>query len=149
MRSGHWVVIGIAAVTVIAGVAVFYLDGFYHYKRADGLDAIEIGGQSVTVRDYIGLDNPALPLRLRGCFTIEDPAAAIAAGELRQDIEPFGAPFWFECWDAEQIATDLKSGRAKLILAETAGSGDFVTERLVAIYEDGRAYQWRRLRDHP
>lgn len=149
MKSGHWLVIGIAAVTAVAGAAVFYLDGFYHYKRIDGLEAIEIGGQPIAVRDYVGLDNPALPLRLRGCFTLEDPAAAIAAGEPREGVEPFGAPFWFECWDAEAIDADLKAGVATLVLAETAGSGDFVTERLVVVYADGRGYQWRRLRDHP
>ena len=148
MKSGHWVVIGIAAVTAVAGVAVFYLDGFFHYKRVEGVEAIEIGGQSVAVREYVGLDNPSLPLRLRGCFQVEDPEAAIAAGERREDIEPFGAPFWFDCWDAEQIDADLRSGEATLVLAETAGSGDFVTERFVVIYADGRGYQWRRLRDH-
>ncbi len=145
MKSGTLVALGFAAVTLIAGASIYYLQGYVYYEPVKGLETVEIGGQPFAVSDYDGLDNASLPLRLRGCFNISDPAAALAAGEPAPDALPFEAPSWFECWDVEQLANDLTSGAAQAVIAERASNEEFKTERLVAIYPDGRAYQWRRI----
>lgn len=146
MKSGTMIGIGMGAIALIVGVGVYYLQGYAYYDRVEGLDAIEIGGQSFAVSDYDGLDNESLPLRLRGCFQISDPQGALAAGEPDPEALPFEAPSWFECWDVERLASDLKSGAAKAVIAESETLGDeFRTERLVAVYPDGEAYQWRRI----
>lgn len=145
MRSGRWLVLGLVAFLAIAGAALFYLQAYHYYQRVDGATSIEIGGRDVAVRDYVGLDNPALPLRLRGCFAFEDPEAAIAAGEPLDGVRPFGAPFWFDCWDAAAIDAALRSGDAVAVLAGTGGEGDFATQTIVVVHRDGRGYLWRRL----
>lgn len=145
MKSGTLIGVGFGLVALIAGVAIFALDGVVYYHRAPALDEIEIGGQSFAVSGYDGLENETLPLRLRGCFRLADPDAALVAGDAAPGAEPFGAPFWFECWDAARIDADLKRGAARAVVAETLTQGEFVFERVVVIYPSGEAYQWRRL----
>lgn len=145
MRSGTVIGLGLAVLTVVGGAAAYYLQAYEYYDVRDGLASVDIGAQRFTVRDYRGLDNDALPLRLRGCFMLDDPEAAAAAGPPALRAEPFAAPSWFDCWDAPKIDADIKAGRATAVIAEVAGEGDFATERVVAIYPDGRAFQWRRL----
>lgn len=146
MRSGTLVGVGIGVATAVAAIAAYSLQTSF-YERVEGLDEIEIGGDAFAVSDYQGLDNDARPLRLRGCFVLDDPAAAIAAGPPADEPVPFNAPSWFECWDAAELDADLSAGRATAVVAETAGEGRFATERVVAIYPDGRAFMWRRLID--
>lgn len=147
--SGQWVgravIISMLVFAAVAGGALYYLQGFHYYQRVAGLASIEIGGQSFAVSGYEGLDNPVLPLRLRGCFRLDDPDGALSAGGEAASPAPFAAPFWFECWDPAALDADLQAGRAQAVLAEIAGEGDFETQRIVVIYPDGRAYQWRRL----
>ncbi len=145
MKSGAWVGIGLLALAAIGGIAAYALQSFVYYEEVSGLETVEIGGRAFAVSDYQGLDNPTLPLRLRGCFQIADPEGALNAAPPAEKPEPFDAPGWFECWEPERLDADLIAGRAQAVLAETAGEGEFATERVVAIYPDGRAYQWRRL----
>ena len=145
MNAGRWIVVGLAAFCVVAGAGLYYLQGYHYYERVEGVAEIEIGGEPFGVSDYVGLDNAALPLRLRGCFRLDAPDAAIAAGPSAKNAAPFAAPSWFDCWDPAQIDADLEAGRAVAVSAETAGEGDFATERIVVVYPDGRAFQWRRL----
>ncbi|MEL6318745.1 MAG: hypothetical protein AAFR16_14025, partial [Pseudomonadota bacterium] len=74
MRAGQWLTIALAGSAVIGGAAIFYLQSFVHYQQVAGLDSVRIGAERFAVRDYVGLDNPALPLRLRGCFSLVVPA---------------------------------------------------------------------------
>lgn len=146
MKSGTAIGIGFAVIAVVAGAAIYYLQGFAYYSRVDGLSAVSIGGRDFAVTEYQGLDNKSLPLRLRGCFRLADPQAALEAGTPDPEAAPFEAPFWFDCWDVERLARDLRSGAAKAVIAEQETQGDdFRTERIVAIYPDGAAYQWRRI----
>ncbi|MEO1122273.1 MAG: DUF6446 family protein [Pseudomonadota bacterium] len=145
MRAGQWIVIGMLSVAVVTGVSVYYLQNFFFYDRVTDVSSIQIGDRDFAVSEYDGLDNRARPLRLRGCFKLADPEGALAAGSLAPDAAPFDAPEWFECWDAAAIDADLKSGAAQAVLAESTTANGFTTERLVAIYPDGRAYQWRRI----
>lgn len=145
MKSGTLIGIGFAAIALIAGASIYYLQGYAYYHEVEGLDSVEIGGARFAVSGYQGLDNDSLPLRLRGCFTLADPEGALAAGEPDPDAEPFEAPSWFECWDVEQLSRDLEAGRAQAVVAARVTTGEFDTERLVAIYPDGRAFQWRRI----
>lgn len=147
MRAGQWVVVLLLGTAAIAGVSLYYLQNQYFYDRVTGVESVTIGGRAFAVSAYDGLDNASRPLRLRGCFRLADPEGAVAAGAPAEDAEPFDAPDWFECWDAAAIDEDLKAGRAQAILAESVGIEGFVTERLIAIYPDGRAYQWRRIEE--
>lgn len=143
--SGSLVALVIAATAALGGGVIYYLQNFEHYKPVTGLTEISIGGARFGVSDYDGLDHDGWPMRLRGCFKLSDPEGALAAGRATARAEPFGAPDWFECWNAAEIDADLKAGRAKAVIAETTGEGEFTRERIVVVYPDGRAFQWRRL----
>lgn len=145
MKSGTAIGLGLGVIALIGGAAMYYLQSYAYYQRQDGLEAIEIGGRRFAVSDYHGLVNDALPLRLRGCFRLADPEAALAAAPPAQNPEPFAAPGWFECWSAAAMDGDLKAGRAGAVVAAVEGEGDFAMERIVVVYPDGRGYQWRRL----
>ncbi len=157
MKSGTMIGVGLGVGAAVALAAGLWLNTFTYYEPAPPTDAVTIGGASFAVADFQGLDNASLPLRLRSCFTLADPAGAVAAGETPaltparapgqpdEPPAPFDAPYWFECWDAAAIDADLKAGRATVIVAGARRVGEFTFERLIAIYPDGRAYQWRRL----
>lgn len=145
MKSGTLIGLGLAVGAVVALAGGYYLNTYHYYQRISDVADVEIGEGRFGVSGYDGLDNPTLPLRLRSCFTLENPEAALAAGRPAPDAEPFDAPFWFECWDAERIDADLRTGAATAIVAGGHTVGEFVFERIVVIYPDGRAFQWRRL----
>ena len=118
MKSGTVIGIGVAVVTVMGAVAAYTLQNSY-YERVSDVSEITIGA----------------------------PEQALEAGPPAPKPEPFAAPSWFECWDPEQLDADLQAGRARAVIAEQSGEGDFATERVVVGYPDGRAFQWRRLQN--
>lgn len=146
-RSGSWIGIAILLIAAVGGVAIYYLRNFEHYRQVSGLEEITIDGARFAVSDYQGLDHQSWPQRLRGCFRLKDPEGALALARPAVDAVPYAAPSWFECWDAEALHAALKNGAAKAVIAESRDRGGFVQERVVAIFPDGRAYQWRRQRD--
>lgn len=145
MKSGTLIGAALGVGALVALIAGYALNTYVYYHRVDGLAAVAIGGRDFAVVEYRGLDNPSLPLRLRGCFRLQDPAGALAAGRPAPDAAPFAAPYWFDCWDAARIDADLDAGRAEAIVAEENAVGDVGFERVVVVYPDGLAYQWRQL----
>ena len=53
------------------------------------------------------------------------------------------APFWFNCFDNEKIQKSLENNDASAFLAKENELDGI--DRIVAIYSDGRGYQWRQL----
>ena len=146
-RSGSWIGIAILLIAAIGGAMIFYLRNFEHYRQVSGVEEITISGARFAVSNYQGLDHQSWPQRLRGCFRLKDPEGALALAKPAPDAVPYAAPGWFECWNAEALHAALKDGSAKAVIAESHDRGGFVQERVVAIFPDGRAYQWRRQRD--
>ena len=58
---------------------------------------------------------------------------------------PRNAPAWFDCFDAEAIAEELKAGSALTFLGQK--NIHYGVDRIVAITEDGRGYIWHELND--
>lgn len=147
MRSGTVFAVGLSVVATVALAVGMYLNLYVYYRHVEGVDGLKVGDTILLVSDYQGLDNDALPLRLRGCFRFDDPEAALAAAPPAFDAAPFDAPFWFGCWDAEAIDADLRAGRASAIVGDTVQAGEFFLQRVVVVYPDGRGFQWRRFVD--
>ena len=144
-RSGKLLAAGIVAGGAVFGAGLWYAQTQSYYKRVEGLTEVTIGGKAFAVRDYRGLDGRTSPLKLRGCFTLDDPGAAIAAGEPAEDAVPLTTPGWFECFDAEAILAAIRDGSATAIMAgEDEGDG---ADLYMAVFEDGRAYRWRQPND--
>lgn len=140
--NGRLVAGALVGFTLIFAVGLWWAQTYAWWREVEGLEAVEIGGRAVPVSGYRGLDAGSSPLKLRGCFRL-DPAAVDAppAG----DAAPLTTPGWFDCFDAARLGADLEAGRARAVVAardEPAG-----LDRIVAVYPDGRAYQWRQVRE--
>ncbi len=140
--SGKLLAGGIVAFGAIFGVGMWYSQVYAYYEVVTGTAEVTVGGEPFAVRDYSGIQARTSPLKMRGCFTFEDPKAAITAGKLSDDAIPLKPPYWFDCFDTEQILADIESGTATPIMAGIdEGDG---ADLYMAIYPDGRAYRWRQ-----
>lgn len=134
---------GIIGVALATGAGLWYSLQFAYYTEVSGLDQVAVGGEPWPVSNYRGIDGDSSPLKLRACFTVDreyDPV-----GTQNDEATPLGAPFWFDCFDAEQITLDLKAGVATAIVAEENEPFGFTS--YIARYPDGRAYMWRQIND--
>lgn len=102
-------------------------------------DAVTIAGAAYPVTEFRGVDADTSPLRLRSCFRVSGEVTAPAA----PDATPLTTPGWFDCYDAEALTRDLASGEARAVIAEFNEPYGF--DRIVALYPDGRAYEWRQM----
>jgi len=140
--SGKLMAGGIVAFGAIFGIGMWYSQVYAYYEEVTGLSEVTVGGEPFAVSGYTGISAQTSPLKMRGCFTFEDPKAAITAGKLADDAVPLKPPYWFDCFDPEQILTDIESGAATPIMAGLdEGDG---ADLYMAIYPDGRAYRWRQ-----
>jgi hypothetical protein len=141
--NGRTLMIGLLALAVIFGAGLWYAQVYAYYERVDGLAAVRIGGRDVAVSDYRGVDADTSPLKMRGCFRL-DPAAVAAPPAPAPT--PLIAPGWFDCFDAGAIGEALERGEARAVIAQADDAPGF--DRIVAIFPDGRAYQWRQASDN-
>ena len=141
--KGRTLMIALLAFTALFAVALVWFQLFAFYERSSGIGALTVAGATVPIADYEGIDATTSPLKLRGCFRA-DPAAFAAATPAPEAV-PLTAPFWFRCFDARAIATDLDAGRATAYALETDRPPGF--DLLVAVYPDGRGYLWRQLNE--
>lgn len=133
---------GIVLVAVLFGISMWYAQQRSFYDTVEGLDRVQIGDRDFAVTEYRGTDGVTSPLKLRGCFRLADPEAAIAAGESATDAVPLTTPDWIECFNEDMIFADLQAGRATGIMAgDDEGDG---ADLYMAIYPDGRAFSWRQ-----
>jgi len=141
-NSGKLLAGGIVAFAAVFGVGMWYAQVYAYYEEVTDVSEVTVGGETFAVRDYAGINARTSPLKMRGCFTFEDPNAAIVAGKRAEDAVPIKPPHWFDCFDTEQIQIDIESGAAIPIMAGLdEGDG---ADLFMAIYPDGRAYRWRQ-----
>jgi hypothetical protein len=139
--NGTVLALGFALVAALFGAALWYAQVHAFYERVQGLGVVSIAGAAVPVTGYAGLDGTASPLKLRGCFRL-DPAALPAAPAAAKPT-PLVAPGWFDCFDAKAIDAALRRGEARALVAASEEPAGF--DRIVAVFPDGRAYQWRQI----
>ncbi len=141
--NGKVFAIGFVAFAVIFGAGLYYALVYAYYEKVNDVTEITVQGRTITVADYEGIDATSSGLKLRGCFTVT-PAdfEGLAQGV---NAIPLSAPKWFKCYDVGELQADLNAGRAVAYLAaENENDG---IDRVVAVYPDGRAYQWRQLNE--
>lgn len=127
--------------TAVFAVALWYFQTRGYLEEITGVDAVTIAGVEHPVADYRGIDADTSPLRLRGCFRLSGPVEAPEVAE----PTPLTTAGWFDCFDVETLTADLETGAARAVLAEFNEPYGF--DRVVAIYPDGRAYQWRQMNE--
>ena len=127
--------------TILFSLVLYYFQVFAFYKKDDGLQSIQVFSESVPVKDYRGIDSDSSGLKLRGCFMV-DPEE-FSKFPILVEATPLSAPFWFHCFDHIKIQKAIDSGLAKAFLVhENEKDG---IDRVVAVYPDGTAFQWRQL----
>jgi hypothetical protein len=127
--------------TICFSAVLYYFQVFAFYKRVDFLPSITVLGKDISIEKYQGIDSATSGLKLRGCFTI-DPKELLGTPKPFK-ATPLSSPFWFRCFDNRQLQIAIDSGEAKAYLvAENEKDG---IDRIVAVYSDGKAFQWRQL----
>ena len=140
--SGRNLMIVLLVVLAIFGGALWWFQTRAFYQEYT-TDMIQIAGNDVPVTAFQGIDATTSPIKLRACMMIE-PSELVETPSA-PDATPLVAPSWFECFNAKTLARALEAGQAKAFLA---ASGEFDgTERIIAVYPDGRAFMWRQLNE--
>lgn len=139
--NGRLFVYIFAGFTVVFGIGLYYAQVYAKYEATDGQATVLAGDMERPVAEYIGIDSVTSPLKLRGCFVIAPETWADLP--VAEAPTPLSAPRWFQCFDYEQITADVESGLAIVYVAGVEERG--AADRLVAVYPDGRAFEWRQL----
>lgn len=151
--SGKLIVSFIVMTALIAGIAMYYLQVYAFYAEIPE-DQVDIRLTSVVTRapepipigNAAAIDGTSSPLRFRACFTIQRPMAALTEQFVIFDApEPLIAPNWFDCFDAAALGAALQSGQAIAFLGER--NIQVGVDRVVAVFDDGRAYAWHQLNE--
>ncbi|MHA7876254.1 DUF6446 family protein [Roseivivax sp.] len=147
--SGKLVALVILACAAIGGAAMYYLQVFAYYERTPDQAALELLAteaslQEIAIANYQGIDADSSPLRYRACFDLETAPEAVE-GVPYEGAVPRNAPFWFSCFDAEEIGAQIASGEARVLTV--ARNIEFGIDRVVALTEAGRGYVWQEVND--
>ena len=139
--NGKLFVILLLVFTIGFAVALYYFQVFAFYYKSDGLKSISVLDRNISVQNYRGIDSATSGLKLRGCFKVE-PKEFTKIPRLL-NATPLSAPSWFTCFDHVKIQKAIDAGSAKAYLvSENEKDG---IDRVVAVYPDGTAFQWRQL----
>jgi len=148
MTSGKWLVLVILGVTAIFGAAQWYFQTRAYYvpitmAEAD-LRVTRLDGSVVPleVSGFDGIDADTSPLRLRGCFTVADPAA-LSEVTPYDGAAPLVAPGWFSCFEADAIGAALEAGEITAYLG--AENSPYGIDRIIAVGPDGTGYAWNQM----
>ena len=146
MSKGRIAVVGILAATVLAGVAMWWLQLHAFYDRLPAqasfplTPAGAIAPVALPVADFQGIDSDSSPIRYRACFTLAQPTQPLTP---YPDATPLTAPGWFSCFDAPALGAALAEGRAQAVLSEA--NIRFGIDRVAVLFPDGRGYAWTQI----
>jgi hypothetical protein len=142
----------IVLISLVAGVAVYYLQEYAYYRDAAFTPGAEImlmpiegdAPEAILAEGITGIDADSSPLRFRACFkTPMTQAMLTETYRAYEGAEPLIAPSWFDCFDAAEIGAALESGQALAFLSQSNIAPQ--VDRVVAVFADGRAYAWHQL----
>ncbi len=151
--KGKLLAMGIVSVTAIAAAAMYYLQVYAFYEEVGGdvvtieLTNVATGAPEPILTDNVqAIDADSSPLRFRACFTTPHGHPMLTETYVvYENPVPLTAPGWFDCYDAAQVGAALEGETAIAYLAE-AEIHDGV-DRVVAIFDDGRAFAWHQLNE--
>ncbi len=151
MNAGRIVIVGLGMAALITGAVMYYLQvyGFYDeiaFEVADvQLTSLETGQPEVILfENFKAIDSNSSPVRYRACFDTAMSLATLTETYVYYETaEPLVAPDWFNCFDARQIGEDLISGKAVAFLGQA--NIQYGIDRVVAVYDDGRAFAWHQI----
>lgn len=148
MNIGKVLVGALVLTAVIAGASLYYLQVHAFYEEVtptgDDVQLVSLVSQEpepILFEDFEAIDADSSPIRFRACFTTQMSHSLLSETYVSYDTpEPRNAPSWFDCFDADSIAAEIKDGTALTFLG--AKNIAYGIDRIVAITEDGRGYIW-------
>ena len=149
--SGKLIGLIILIGSLIGGIALYYLQvyGFYEPVAEAEVQLVSVVSdmpEPITINSFEAIDAESSPIRYRACFTTDMSLSLLTETFVGlEDATPRNAPYWFDCFDAAAIATELDAGTALPFLGQK--NVEFGVDRIVAITEDGRGYIWHELND--
>ena len=139
--AGRAVLIGMGLALLVFAALLWWFQTRAWYEEVTGVQMVTVDGRDVPVAEWRGIDAASSPIRLRACFRVDPEALADAPAA--ESPTPLIAPGWFDCFDAEGLTEALAAGEARAV---RAAADEFQgTERLIAVFPDGRAFMWRQL----
>jgi hypothetical protein len=142
---GRTLVVAFLVFAALFAAGLVWTQFFAYYERQAGIGALDIAGASVPVSGYEGIASASSPLKLRACLRIDPAAVARLDLPPAPEATPLTAPFWFRCFDAGRLTTDLASGAARAYAIGRNAPEGF--DLMLAVYPDGRGYVWRQLNE--
>lgn len=151
--SGKLVGGAIVGIALVVGIAIYWLQVYAFYDELPA-DQVEIRLMSIALEqpepilteNLRAIDSNSSPLRFRACFDTPRSLAALTEQFVIHPAPvPLNAPVWFDCFDAEALGAALEEGHAIAFLSEK-DIRDGV-DRVVAVFDDGRAFAWHQLND--
>ena len=148
--NGKVVVSGIAAITALAGAAMYYLQVHAYFEPVEDTGAsVQLTTYAGTVEpvlygDFEAIDAESSPLRYRACFTTDMSLALLT--ETYEIYERPTAPVtagWFDCFDAAALDAALSDGSATAFLSQ--GHIEYGIDRIAAVFDDGRGMVWHQI----
>ncbi len=137
-----------------AGIGLYYAQVYAYYEPIEAnspLAEIRMTTYSGTTEDilaenYEGVTSDSSPIRYRACFdTPLSLAMMTETFEVYEEAAPLVAPKWFDCFDAQQIGSDLEIGHAVAFMGEE--NVIYGVDRVVAVYPDGSAFAWHQINE--
>jgi hypothetical protein len=137
---------------IMAGVAMYYLQVYAYYEPVQPASA-QAEMQLTTLQGVVepilstgfdGIDSDSSPIRFRACFTTPQSLAMLTETyKTYPAAVPLTAPGWFDCFDAAAIGGALEQGQAIAFLGEE--NITYGIDRVIAVFDDGRAYAWHQI----
>lgn len=150
MQTGKLLAGAIVISALIAGAAMYYLQVYAYYTDVSAdtpmrLTVVASGQpEPILTEDFQGIDANSSPIRFRACFTTPQSMAMLTETyQTYADPMPLTGPGWFDCYDARAVGVALETGEATAFLSEK--NIHFGVDRVIAIFDDGRAYAWHQL----
>jgi hypothetical protein len=149
---GRIAILGIVMSALIAGVALYYLQIYAYYvevtaEEAGNVQLVSLYSEEpepILFENFKAINSDSSPVRYRACF--ETPLSQAMLTETYftyPDAEPLVAPGWFDCFDANTLGKALETGEAIAFLG--VENITYGIDRVVAVYDDGRAFAWHQI----
>ncbi|TYB91192.1 DUF6446 family protein [Oceaniovalibus sp. ACAM 378] len=141
----------IVITALVAGAAMYWLQVYGFYDTVDYQpDSVVLTvlatetPEPILAENFQGIDADSSPLRFRACFTTPMSQAMLTETYVTYPVaDPLVAPSWFKCFDAAAIGAALETGEAIAFLGQA--NIEYGVDRVVAVFDDGRAFVWHQL----
>ncbi|EDM71773.1 glycyl-tRNA synthetase subunit beta [Roseobacter sp. AzwK-3b] len=137
---------------ILAGGGLYYLQVYAYYDEVvpDGRQDVQMTlltteqAEPIPYADFQAIDSESSPIRYRACFNTSLGLDVLADTYMPYDKPvPLEAPGWFDCFDADDIATGLKDGSALAFMGQK--DIEYGIDRIVAVTDNGRGYVWHQI----